>query len=119
MPPADPECPADGGDDPEDSDPGLAAERTSLAWVRTAIAFAAVGAVALKNDLIIGLAALAATPLIWVLGALAVRTTRPEQRAARMLIVTLITVCVALLAAAGALLGHSPASLRELLPLHG
>ena len=36
--------------DYEDADPGLARVRTSLAWTRTALSFAAVGAVALRKD---------------------------------------------------------------------
>ena len=39
-------------DDPEERDPGLARERTSLAWMRTALSFAAVGGVALKANVI-------------------------------------------------------------------
>jgi uncharacterized membrane protein YidH (DUF202 family) len=106
-------------DDPEDTDPGLAAERTRLAWARTAIAFGAVGAATLRNDVIIGLAMLAATPLIWVLGALISRDVRPERRARKLQIVTIAVMAVALLALLGAFLGHSPASLRQVLPLHG
>lgn len=106
-------------DDPEDTDPGLAAERTSLAWARTAIAFGAVGAATLRVDVIIGLAMLAATPLIWVLGTFISHDMRPEHRARRLLIVTGAVTAVALLALLGALLGHSPASLRQVLPLHG
>lgn len=55
-------------DDPEDRDPGLTEERTRLAWVRTAIAFAAVGAALLKVDVPLGIAVLAVVPLIWLTG---------------------------------------------------
>jgi uncharacterized membrane protein YidH (DUF202 family) len=106
-------------DDPEDTDPGLAAERTRLAWARTAIAFAALGSAALKNDLIVGLVILSATPLIWALGALVSRDAQPGQRARRLLMTTIAVTAVALLAMIGAFLGHSPASLRQLLPVHG
>ena len=36
-------------------DPGLARARTSLAWLRTAIAFAAIGGVILRRDVAAGL----------------------------------------------------------------
>jgi uncharacterized membrane protein YidH (DUF202 family) len=57
--------PAD--DDPELT-PGLAQERTSLAWTRTAIAFAALGGVVLKENLVTGLIIVALAPVIWQLG---------------------------------------------------
>ena len=52
----------------EDADPGLARVRTSLAWTRTALSFAAVGAVALRKDVIAGLLILATVPVIWRVG---------------------------------------------------
>jgi len=106
-------------DDPEDVDPGLAAERTRLAWLRTAIAFAAVGGAALRDDVVIGLVMLTAAPAIWVLGHFVSRSVRPAQRSGHLLLVTVAVTVIALLALLGALLGHSPASLRDVLPLHG
>ena len=54
--------------DYEDADPGLARVRTSLAWTRTALSFAAVGAVVLRKDVIAGLLILATAPVIWRVG---------------------------------------------------
>jgi uncharacterized membrane protein YidH (DUF202 family) len=56
-------------------DPGLARERTLLAWTRTAISFAAVGGVVLKREVVPGLILLAVVPAIYVLGRLAYRRT--------------------------------------------
>jgi uncharacterized membrane protein YidH (DUF202 family) len=79
-------------DDPEDRDPGLARERTSLAWTRTALSYAAVGGVILKKDVISGLLILCAAPVIWQLGRL---TRRPANR---FKLVTATIVAVALVA---------------------
>ena len=98
--------------------PGLARERTELAWTRTALAFAAVGAVIARRDLIVGLAVLACTPLIWAVGRLATDPAR-AGRPGRLLLVTVAVTGVAVLAGAVALFGHAPASLSQLLPRHG
>ncbi len=74
------------------SDPGLARERTSLAWTRTALSFAAVGGVVLKKDVIVGLVIMAAAPVVWRLGHLA------HRRPARLKLVTAAIVAVALMA---------------------
>lgn len=79
-------------DDPEDRDPGLARERTSLAWTRTALSYAAVGGVILKKDVIPGLLILCAAPVIWQLGRL---TLRPANR---FKLITGTIVAVALVA---------------------
>ena len=71
-----------------DIDPGLARERTSLAWTRTAISFAAVGGVVLKRELVPGLILLSVAPLIWELGRLAYR--RPVKL--RMVTVAIVAV---------------------------
>ena len=104
----------------EDLDPGLAAERTTLSWVRTAIAFAAVGGAMLRREPIAGLVVLAVTPVIWGLGRfVGQRARRPDELSRRLLLVTVIVVMVSVLAVAVAFAGPGPTSLRDLLPLHG
>ena len=106
-------------DDSEDRDPGLARERTRLAWARTAIAFAAVGAAMLRRQPVAGLIVLAITPVVWVLGRVAIGPAGSEPRDRRLLLVTVIVTLVAALAVAVALLGRAPTSLRDLLPRLG
>lgn len=65
--PAQPGAPSPSGP----RDPGLARERTSLAWTRTALSFGAVGGVVLKREVIAGLILLAVAPVIYGLGRLA------------------------------------------------
>jgi uncharacterized membrane protein YidH (DUF202 family) len=73
-----------------DIDPGLARERTSLAWTRTAISFAAVGGAVLKKELIPGLILLSLAPAVWELGRLAYR--RPAKF--RLVTATIVAVSV-------------------------
>jgi uncharacterized membrane protein YidH (DUF202 family) len=74
------------------SQPGLARERTALAWTRTALSFAAVGGVVLKREVIPGLILLAVAPGIWQLGRLAYR------RQERLILLTAAVVGVAVVA---------------------
>ena len=78
----------------EDGDPGLARARTSLAWTRTALSFAAVGGVVLRKDVAAGLVVLAAAPVIWRLGRL------NHHLPGRLKLVTATIVVVALVALA-------------------
>jgi len=80
-----------GGDDPA-PDPGLARVRTTLAWTRTALSFAAVGGVVLKREVIPGLILLALAPAVWLLGRLA------YDRPGKLRLVTATIVAVALIA---------------------
>jgi uncharacterized membrane protein YidH (DUF202 family) len=80
--------------DREDADPGLARSRTSLAWTRTALSFAAVGGVALRKDVIAGLLIMAAAAVIWRLGRLA------HYLPGRIRLVTATIVAVSLVALA-------------------
>ena len=105
------------GDDPEDRDPGLARERTSLAWTRTAISFAALGGTVLKANVITGLIILAIAPVIWELGRVSkgIRLTAgfPRVGPARLFFIAVAIVAVALLCLFIAIFGKSvPGALR-------
>jgi len=78
--------------DPSARDPGLARERTTLAWTRTAISFAAVGGVVLKKDVVPGLILLAVSVVVWQTGRLAYRGP------GKLKLVTATIVAVALVA---------------------
>ena len=73
-------------------DAGLARERTSLSWTRTALSFAAVGGVVLKREVVPGLILLALAPAIYMLGRLA------YSRPGKLKLVTVAIVAVALVA---------------------
>lgn len=103
-----------GDKDPEESDSGLARERTSLAWTRTAISFAALGGVVLKVNVVTGLIILAVAPLVWQLGRLFRGSGQaPGVSRARIRLITASIVGVALLCLLVALLAPSaPGALR-------
>ena len=83
--------------DPDQRDPGLAQERTTLAWTRTAISFAAVGGVVLKRELVPGLVLLALAPAVYALGRLAYsRPVKHKLVTATIVAVALIGLVVAL-----------------------
>jgi uncharacterized membrane protein YidH (DUF202 family) len=116
-PPSPPAGPPRPGDDPEERDPGLARERTRLAWTRTALSFAALGGAMLKVNVLTGLAILAVAPVIWQAG----RVTRgrppavglPVVGAARLFLIAVSIVAVSLLCLVVAIFGGSgPGVLR-------
>jgi len=106
----------DPGDDPEERDPGLARERTSLAWTRTAISFAALGGTMLKVNVVSGLIIMAIAPVIWQLGRVTrsgAPTSLPAVGATRLFIIAVSIAAVALLCLIIAILGSSaPGALR-------
>ena len=82
--------------DYEELDPGLTRIRTSLAWTRTALSFAAVGAVVLRKDIIAGLLILATAPVIWWIGRLAYHLPgRIRLVTATIVVVSLVALVVA------------------------
>jgi uncharacterized membrane protein YidH (DUF202 family) len=103
--------------DPEERDPGLARERTNLAWTRTAISFGALGGVVLKENVITGLIILAIAPLVWELGRISgsgsSRAGLPAAPANRIRLITVSIVGVSVLCLVVALFGHAvPGALR-------
>jgi uncharacterized membrane protein YidH (DUF202 family) len=93
-------------EDMEDADPGLARERTGMAWTRTAISFAALGSALLKTTPLAGAVILAMSALVWGLGRLSQRHERLTNRHRNrlLLLITLAVIMVSLLALALALL---------------
>jgi uncharacterized membrane protein YidH (DUF202 family) len=108
--------PAPGDRDPEEGDPGLARERTSLAWTRTAISFGALGGVVLKENVVTGLIILAIVPVVWQLGRItggARGAGLPAVGVTRIRLITVSIVGVSLLCLFVALFGHAvPGALR-------
>jgi uncharacterized membrane protein YidH (DUF202 family) len=89
-------------DDAEDGPPGLARERTELAWTRTALSFAALGTAMLRTSTAAGLLVLVVGGGVYGLGYLSARPTRTGRgslsagRSAAL--ITVATVLVSLLA---------------------
>jgi uncharacterized membrane protein YidH (DUF202 family) len=99
----------------EEADPGLARERTDLAWTRTAISFAALGGAILKTTPLAGVLVLAMAASVWGLGRLSRRYERltDRDRSRLLLPITLAVAFVSLAALALALLaGGTPLTPR-------
>jgi uncharacterized membrane protein YidH (DUF202 family) len=82
--------PEDPAEDMEDMDPGLAEERTELAWNRTAISFTAVGGAVLKQTPAVGALILAMSASIFMLGR-ASRSGGHGRRRSLLLITVAVT----------------------------
>jgi uncharacterized membrane protein YidH (DUF202 family) len=83
-------------------DPGLASERTRLAWTRTAISVAALGGVLLRTAPTTGTLVLAASGLIWGIGCRASRSVATPSGDRRALLASISATVTAL--SVGALL---------------
>lgn len=99
-------------DDIEDTDPGLARERTELAWGRTAISFAALGGAILKSRPYAGIPVLVLSALIWELGRLARTSGVGRSRPWPLLLIAVAITCVAIAALAITLVGPEPSGLK-------
>lgn len=94
-------------------DPGLARARTNLAWTRTALAFAAIGAVILRRNLPAGFVVLVLGGLVWMVGRLArVPAREVRARPGRLLVITIAVTGVSVVALMLALFGPQTTSLR-------
>jgi hypothetical protein len=89
-----------GGPSPDSRppDPGLARERTSLAWTRSAIAFAAIGAAITKTRPLVGAPLLLFSAVIWLIGR-SRRTPGLAGLAPRRVLTVAISVTVVAVAA--------------------
>ena len=98
----------DPADDIDEIDPGLARERTELAWTRSSIAFAALGLAIVKFRPAVGIPILTFGVVVWWAGHL----PRSGTAGHRVLLVTVAVVALALAALLLTLLGHDDQGLR-------
>jgi Domain of unknown function (DUF202) len=105
-----PPAPPAPGRDPG-GDPGLAGERTRLAWTRTTIAFTALGAAVLKTRLAEGVVIMALGGVTWLLGRFFHDPARGRRQEARLLAITATVVAAAAVALVISFLGR-PATIR-------
>ena len=98
-------------DDAEDADQGLARERTSLAWTRSAIAFMALGLAILKFRPAVAIPILAIAGGIWLLGR-GSRITHPRIASHRVLLVAVAVNLLALVSLVLTLAGPQSRGLR-------
>ena len=105
--------------DPDEQGVGEPADRTRLAWTRTAIGFAAIGAAMLKDNPLAGAIVLALSVPVWAAVRRASRASDALASPAGLRLVTVGVVVVALAALGVAIFGHGPVSLADLIPRHG
>jgi hypothetical protein len=95
-------------DDPEDVDPGLARQRTRMSWIRTTIAFAALGGAVLKTDIPAGIAVLCMTPLVMLTAHLSKHAAPGRARPVQLLVTAVTITVVAVGVLVLVLVGHGP-----------
>jgi uncharacterized membrane protein YidH (DUF202 family) len=99
-------------EDIEDIDPGLARERTELAWTRTAISFAALGGAMLRYRPAIGVPVLIVGAVIWKLGRLPSRPGTSHPRHRRLLLIAVTITALSAAALIVSFLGHPAGGVR-------
>jgi hypothetical protein len=101
-----------GSGDPGPGDPGLARARTSLAWTRTALAFAAIGGLILRREVAAGFVILALSVLVWAVGRAARVPGQVHARPGRLLVIAFAVTAVSAVALMLALFGPQTDGLR-------
>jgi uncharacterized membrane protein YidH (DUF202 family) len=81
--------------DMQERDPGLARERTALAWTRTGISVAALGCAILRTNPPAGVLVLAMSALVWGIGRLPRRAQPGRGNRYRLLLVTITVTSMA------------------------
>jgi uncharacterized membrane protein YidH (DUF202 family) len=99
-------------DDYEEAQPGLARERTDLAWTRSAIAFIALGAAMLKIRPAVGFPVIGLGVVIWLLGYVSPRRYRDRLASRRTLLVTVAVTSLAVVSVVLTLAGPPSRGLR-------
>jgi uncharacterized membrane protein YidH (DUF202 family) len=99
-------------EDIEDTDPGLARERTDLAWTRTAISYAAVGGAILKYRPSVGLPVLILSAVIWWLRRLPGTPGAGPRHDRRLLLITISITGISVVALVLSYIGYAPGVLR-------
>jgi uncharacterized membrane protein YidH (DUF202 family) len=99
-------------DDIEDIHPGLAGERTELAWHRMAISFAALGGAILRTRPAAGLPILIISALVWEPGRLPRVPGTGYARGRRLLLITVTIAGVSVAALIVSFLGDGSGVLR-------
>jgi uncharacterized membrane protein YidH (DUF202 family) len=99
-------------DDIEDIDPGLARERTELAWHRTAISFAALGGAILKIRPAAGLPVLIISALVWELGRIPRASDAGHVHGRRLLLITVTITAMSVVALIISFLGPGSGGFR-------
>lgn len=94
-------------EDMEDLDPGFARQRTELAWGRTALAFAGLGALTLKTVPAAGMLILAIAVVVRIIGRVArpYGPVRAHARGRLLMAVTAAIVLVSVIALVATFLG--------------
>lgn len=96
--------------DLEETDPGLAHERTELAWTRSSISFAALGVLILKFRPAVGVPILVFSAVVWSVGRMP--RTRSGSASRRVAMVTVAITTLAVVALVLTIAGHSTPGIR-------